>query len=216
MTPAEAQVIEESNGQIQLAEADLNDIDQVDVMAVKGHLLCLVLLNNSVKYVERLSRQHLIPEQAASELLQVLDDQVENVWVCSKLVHDGRLSTSTQLTRLRQLPPDIIQEFDIWRQIAEISQNSFIPPSTSPLRQSIFRQRCDGGSGENLQVKMAPNNTISISQNDADGSDAPLISTVKRPESQGSQLSQRVVLQEDEFPVLPRSDTNESDTPLTF
>jgi len=72
LTPAEAQVIEESRAQVRLAEADLHNIDQVDVTSVKGHLLCLILLNNSVKYVEQLSRQRLIPEQATSELLEVL------------------------------------------------------------------------------------------------------------------------------------------------
>ena len=77
LTPAEKQIIEESKAQIRLAEADLAEIDSVDVTAVKAHLLCLVLLNNSVKYVERLSRQHLIPEQAATELLEVLDQYVE-------------------------------------------------------------------------------------------------------------------------------------------
>ena len=56
LTSAEAKVTEESQAQVKLAEADLNDIDEADVSAVKGYLLCLILLNKSVQYVERFSR----------------------------------------------------------------------------------------------------------------------------------------------------------------
>ena len=69
-------MLEESQAQIKLAEADVNDIEREDVLAVKGHLLSLILLNKSIQYVEQLSRQNLIPEAAASELLGVLDENM--------------------------------------------------------------------------------------------------------------------------------------------
>eukprot|EP00956_Cyclotella_meneghiniana_P043936 scaffold294717_cov106-Cyclotella_meneghiniana.AAC.3 len=128
LTPAESQVIDESNAQIELAEADLHGVDKVDISAVKGHLLCLILLNKSVQYVERLSRQCLIPEKAASEMLEVLDAYIENVWVCEKLVHDGRLNTSTQVMRLKELPQNIIDEFSINEAIEQMSGGTFSTP----------------------------------------------------------------------------------------
>ncbi len=122
MTSAEKQIIEESQSQIKLAEADLNNIDQVDVMTVKGHLLTLILLKKSVQFVEKLSRQNLIPEAAASDLLEKLDGYVENVSLCDKLDpdHDGRLSTTTKIIRLKQLPNNVIEEFNIWAAIDEM------------------------------------------------------------------------------------------------
>ena len=119
MTQAEAQIIEESEIQIRLAEADLEGIDQVDVTAVKGHLMSLILLNKSVQYVSRLSQQSLIPEAAASDLLEVLEGYCESVWTCEKFAHEGRLNTSTQISRLKQLPHNVIEEFDIWEAIGQ-------------------------------------------------------------------------------------------------
>ena len=112
LSPAERQVVEESQAQIiKLAEADVNDIEREDVLAVKGHLLSLILLNKSIQYVEQLSRQNLIPEAAASELLGVLDEYVDNIWVCQQLAHCGRLTTSVKLEFLQKMPKHIQEEF---------------------------------------------------------------------------------------------------------
>lgn len=86
----------------------------------------MILLNKSVQYVERLSRQSLIPEIATTEMLEVLDAYIENVWVCEKLVHDGRLNTSTQVMRLRGLPQNIIDEFSINEAIEQMSGGTIL------------------------------------------------------------------------------------------
>lgn len=88
----------------------------------------MILLNKSVQYVERLSRLSLIPEIATTEMLEVLDAYIENVWVCEKLVHDGRLNTSTQVMRLRGLPQNIIDEFSIDEAIKQMSGGTFSTP----------------------------------------------------------------------------------------
>lgn len=138
LTAVEEQIIKESEAQIKLAEADLNDIDQVDVNTVKGHLLTMVLLNKSVQFVEQLSRQNLIPEEAASELLEKLDRYVENVSLCDKLDtdHNERLSMTTMLVRLRQLPRNIIEEFNIRAAIDEMSRTSFGRTQARPKRSN--------------------------------------------------------------------------------
>ena len=82
--------------------------------------MSLILLNKSVQYVEQLSRKNLIPELAATQLLEVLDGYVEDVWLCSQLAHNGRLSTSTQIKKLEQLPTHIMEEFNIWEAIEEM------------------------------------------------------------------------------------------------
>lgn len=211
LSPAEAQVIAESEAQIRLAEADSNNIDQVDVSAVKAHLLCLVLLNNSTKYAEQLSRQRLTPEQAASELLQVLDGYVEYVWVCGKLTRAGKLSTSTQLSCLSQLPPSIKDEFGTWSAIVGISHDPMNTPNRD--RKPIFWERSSGD-------QEAPNTGLVTNNND--GSDTPLIVAPLRSVKQ--QTDRRVIFLDEEvpgIPTLPLSGRNhdESDggeTPLSF
>jgi len=151
LSPAESQIIQESQAQIRKAEADVNDIDQEDVLSVKGHLLSLILLNNSIQYVERLSRQKLIPEAQASELLQVLDGLVEDTWVCEELTHSGRLSTSTQIIRLQQLPTHIMEEFNIWEAIDEMNK---VTSSPGGLRDS--KMLFQGSTPPRMKMKRSP------------------------------------------------------------
>eukprot|EP00580_Thalassiosira_gravida_P014083 CAMPEP_0201682116 /NCGR_PEP_ID=MMETSP0494-20130426/51456_1 /ASSEMBLY_ACC=CAM_ASM_000839 /TAXON_ID=420259 /ORGANISM="Thalassiosira gravida, Strain GMp14c1" /LENGTH=1055 /DNA_ID=CAMNT_0048165873 /DNA_START=148 /DNA_END=3316 /DNA_ORIENTATION=- len=198
LTPAEVKVIEESQAQVRLAEADLNGIDQLVVTAVKGHLLCLILLNSSVRFVERLSRQRLIPEKAASEILEALDGYVEHVWVCEKLAHDhdGRLSTSIQLARLKQLPQNIQDEFNIWEAIEEITKTILSPVKGLPARHAIFRQR--SGGNQDFTIGMSTAVTMKIT----DGSDGCDVRSQCCDPQSGD---------------VPTSKTDESDTiPLFF
>jgi hypothetical protein len=155
LTAVEEQIIKESEAQVKLAEADLNDIDQVDVKTVKGHLLTLVLLKKSVQFVEQLSRQNLIPEAAASVLLEKLDRYIENVSLCDKLDmdHNERLSTTTMIVRLRQLPRNIIEEFNIRVAIDEMSRTTFGRAQVRPKRSnstnlSVNNNRAGGADSD--------------------------------------------------------------------
>lgn len=154
LSPAEAQIIQESQAQIRKAEADINDIDHADVLSVKGHLLSLILLNNSVQYVERLSRQKLISEAPASDLLEVLDGLVEDTWVCEELSHSGRLSTSTQISRLQQLPTHIMKEFNIWEAIDEM-----IKATSSPGGLRDSKMLLQESTPPRMKMKRSPSGT---------------------------------------------------------
>ncbi len=138
----------------------MNHIDQVDVTTVKGHLLSLILLKRSVHFVEKLSRQSLIPEAAASDLLEKLDRYVENVSVCDKLdtEHTERLSTTTKIVRLRRLPSNIFDDFNIRAAIDEMPKtmaNSDIafelgkrfPPRTPPPKRGSFNLTVSNAHG---------------------------------------------------------------------
>jgi hypothetical protein len=90
------------------------------------------LLNQAIQYVEQLCRQNLIPEAAASELLEKLDGYVDNVSLCDKmeLEHNDRLNQSTKILRLRQLPRNIVTEFNIVAAIEEMTKLNLSPPTT--------------------------------------------------------------------------------------
>lgn len=132
LTAAEARVLDESKTQVMLAGADLDDIDAIDIERIKGHRLCRILLNEGVKYVETLSKQRLIPERDASRMLEELDECIEDMMLCKKFEHEGRLSLTTQVERLRQLPSNRLDEFNLWNAIEEMaSRSEFEAPSSS-------------------------------------------------------------------------------------
>ena len=154
LKPAEARILQESEAQLRLAEEDLKNIDRVDVITVKGHLLCLILLNKAIQFVEQLCKQNLIPEAAASELLEKLDLYVENVSLCDKmeLEHKDRLNQSTKIIRLRQLPQNINTEFNILAAIEEMTKSNLYPPG---------RRSSTGSSTNNTLTPLALNRIVS-------------------------------------------------------
>lgn len=113
LKPADEQVIEESNAQIMLAEADLKGIDTDDVNLIKGHLVCRILLNNAIKYVVSLSRQRLIPEKDANEMVELLTGYSERILLCRRLYHEGILELVEQSRNLSRLPPHRIEELNL-------------------------------------------------------------------------------------------------------
>lgn len=123
-TPAENQVLDESSSQIMAAEADLSDIDPIDIERIKGNFLCSILLTEGAQYVETLSNQGLMPEKEAGEMLEELDVFIENVTLCDDFGHEGRLSLAVQTTRLRQLPSTVLNELDLWEAIEEMSERA--------------------------------------------------------------------------------------------
>jgi len=138
--------------------------------------------------------------------------------VCDKLAHEERLSTSTQLTRLRQLPRNIIEEFNIWSAIEEMSQSSFSQPKESHTnRRSIFRHQ-SGGSQEFPTLDAS----TGVLTSNTDGSDTPLIThSLSQAKSQSSQTECCVIFRDEEVPIgmpagLSKSNTDGSDIPLTF
>ena len=237
LSAAEAQVINESKAQVKLSESALDDIDQKVVLAVKGHLLSLILLNKSVQYVEQLSRKNLIPEAAATQLLEVLDGHVETVWLCSQLAHNGRLSTSTQIKKLEQLPTHIMEEFNIWEAIEDMrrstTQRGGLKDSRMPFsrssqsmrmnrsssvgdHQSIFRSSTSASLGNTSSAIQTVD--VSLSNTDDDVNQAPsFLSDDETPQSTGIRIPKIPSLG---LPSLQRSPTGNTDGsesgPITF
>jgi len=130
LTPAEEKVIEESKEQVMLAEADLDKIDAHDVQLIKGHLMCLILLNKAVKYVAKLSRQCLIPEKDAIGMLDLLQGYRERMMLCRRLFHQGIMDMSQQSEFLRRLPSHRIDELNLSPVIETMSKTgvAVVPP----------------------------------------------------------------------------------------
>ena len=197
--------------------------------------MSLILLNKSVQYVEQLSRKNLIPEIAASDFLEVLDGYVEDVWLCSKLAHSGRLSTSTQIKKLEQLPTHIMGEFNIWEAIEEMRRttqrgglkDSRIPFSCSSQsmrmnrsssvgdHQSIFRSSTSTSLGNTSSAIQTMDTSLSNTEDDAN--QAPSFLSDETPQSTAVCIPKVPSLG---LPSLQRSPTGNTDGsesgPITF
>ncbi|KAL7518874.1 hypothetical protein ACHAWX_003679 [Stephanocyclus meneghinianus] len=105
LTPAELKVIEESDEQVSLAESVLEKIDKYDVTVIKGHLMCQILLQQSVYNVEKLHQKGLLPDEEANEIIENLNVDLQNVFECEQLDHDGCLASCIVAKRLKELDP---------------------------------------------------------------------------------------------------------------
>jgi hypothetical protein len=86
-------VLQESNKQIELAQSDLNE--KVDVEVVKkvvSHKFCKILLTRGVHYIEKLTTHGLLKDSEAEEIVEELDEHLEHVLTCDKLHHEGEIS----------------------------------------------------------------------------------------------------------------------------
>lgn len=124
-TQAEMMVIEESKTQSALAVADLDSLDPLDKDRIKGHMLCRIILNECISYVDTLSKQQLIPEIDASSMLDILNAYVEDIVICGRHDHENKLNINVKVDRLRQLPSTKIAELNLWEAINELSRLSF-------------------------------------------------------------------------------------------
>jgi hypothetical protein len=135
LTCADEKVIKESEAQVLLADADLEGIDTDDVNLIKGHLICRILLNKAVKYVETLSRQGLIPEKDANEMLELLDGYGERMFLCRRLIHEGMLDLAQQSKHLRRLPSHRIEELNLAPVIKSLPREVSVPEDVQTVQE---------------------------------------------------------------------------------
>ncbi len=135
LSPAEEKVLEESMEQVRLADEDLSGIDKDDVNMIKGHLVCRILLNKAVKYVETLSWQGLIPEKDANEMLALLFGYREQVLLCRTLHHTGFFDLKKQFQSLRRLPQHRIEELNLAPMIQTMARNEAVPEDVATAQE---------------------------------------------------------------------------------
>jgi hypothetical protein len=85
-------VLQESNKQIELAQKDLNE--KIDVEVVKkavSHKFCKILLTRGVHYIDKLTTHGLLKDSEAEEIVEELDEHLEHVLTCNELHHEGEI-----------------------------------------------------------------------------------------------------------------------------
>lgn len=100
-TAAEIVVLQECDGQIQLAEDALNEIDKEQVQQVKSHYACQILLNKAAHFLQTLTAQGLMTQGEAGEILEEIEDHVQVVAECQKEVHEGEYTSSEKISLMR-------------------------------------------------------------------------------------------------------------------
>ncbi len=92
LTQAENIVLQESANQVLLAEQALDKFDAKEVQQIKSHYACNIILNKAAAYYERLSRQGLVSEREAGELIEEIEANILHTKECLDTSHTGELS----------------------------------------------------------------------------------------------------------------------------
>jgi len=65
-------------------------------------------------------------------MLAELDSCIENVILCNKFAHNGSLSLAVEADRLRELPSTVLDQFNMWEAIEEMSGRAEAESLNSP------------------------------------------------------------------------------------
>lgn len=125
-------------------EIELNDIDANYVERIKSHFFCSILLKESKKYVVNLYSQGLIPEKDADGMIFELDDRLEDVKMWTRMNPKGHLGFDKQVEHLRELPQNLIDEFNLGPAIKEMLRPDM---SISTYKSSLGRVDVDNLDG---------------------------------------------------------------------
>lgn len=100
LTRAENVVLHESLEQVTLAEEALAEFDVEKVQQIKSHYACHIILSTAASYYERLSRQGLMSEREAGEVLEEIESSTRHMDECQSLTHAGELSEGHKKQRM--------------------------------------------------------------------------------------------------------------------
>ena len=100
LTRAENIVLQESFEQVTLAEEALAEFDEEEVQQIKSHYACHIILSTAAAYYERLSRQGLMSEREAGEMLEEIESSTRHVDECQSFTHAGELSEGHKKQRM--------------------------------------------------------------------------------------------------------------------
>jgi hypothetical protein len=85
-------VLQESNQQIELAQKDLNE--KLDVELVRkaiSHKFCKILLSKGIHNIEKMTAHGFLKESEAEEIVAELEELLEHVITCDKSKHEGQM-----------------------------------------------------------------------------------------------------------------------------
>mmetsp|Transcript_14784 Transcript_14784/g.20973 ORF Transcript_14784/g.20973 Transcript_14784/m.20973 type:complete len:914 (+) Transcript_14784:196-2937(+) len=100
LSQAENIVLQESVNQVLLAEQALEKFDAKEVQQIKSHYACNIILNRAAAYYERLSRQGLMSEREAGELIEEIEANILHTKECLDTSHTGELSDRHKMEKM--------------------------------------------------------------------------------------------------------------------
>mmetsp|Transcript_2950 Transcript_2950/g.4511 ORF Transcript_2950/g.4511 Transcript_2950/m.4511 type:complete len:912 (+) Transcript_2950:73-2808(+) len=115
LTLAENVVLQESVDQVLLAEQALDEFDEKEVQQIKSHYACHIILSKAAAYYETLSRQGLMSEREAGEILEEMESHILHTKECQDSSHAGEMSDRHKL----EMVPD-----DDWSPLHLSSSNA--------------------------------------------------------------------------------------------
>ncbi|KAL3921299.1 MAG: hypothetical protein SGILL_002818 [Bacillariaceae sp.] len=85
-------VLQESNSQIEMAQKDLNEkLDLEIVRKAVSHKFCKILLTKGIHEIDRMTSHGLLKASEAEEIVEELEHLLAHVMSCDESVHEGQL-----------------------------------------------------------------------------------------------------------------------------
>mmetsp|Transcript_26297 Transcript_26297/g.56470 ORF Transcript_26297/g.56470 Transcript_26297/m.56470 type:complete len:997 (-) Transcript_26297:1437-4427(-) len=113
LTAAEKIVMDESDGQVEMAVGTLSKFDEMDVAMVKSHYVCQILLNRAAYYFKKLKKHGLMTEREAGEILEEIEENIYDLLECRKTEHTDEMSTAHKMHRLESMPRGMLKSLNL-------------------------------------------------------------------------------------------------------
>ena len=92
---------------MELADQALGCFDEDDVLAVKSHYVCHILLNSAAYYYIKLRKVGLVTEREAGECLEEIEEYVFDTLQCAETEHDEEVDTVEKFRRISVIPKSV-------------------------------------------------------------------------------------------------------------
>ena len=120
----------DSDLQVKMANAALEQMPEADVNIVKSHYVCQILLNKSAHYMTKLKERGLMTEREAGEVLEEIEGHMLHAFQCRKETHTDELTHAGKQKRLSVVSPE-------WHAFVHESPNSVQEQGLDTLSEGV-------------------------------------------------------------------------------
>lgn len=114
-------MLDEIDGQVELADQALSKLDANEVAMVKSHYACQILLNRAAYYNKKLKKHGLMTEREAGGFVEEIEENLYDLLECQETEHTDEMSTDHKMHRISNCSPELLST---WNLLDEVSKRN--------------------------------------------------------------------------------------------
>jgi len=134
LTEAEKTVMDESEAQVELANEALAQLNETDVVIVKSHYVCQILLNRAAYYLRKLNKHGLLSEREAGHYLEEIEESLMHVKECKEVYHSDEMDNEHKMRRISQAPA---KDLHSWNLFDEVSRRHLASNDDKEVEEAV-------------------------------------------------------------------------------